>query len=619
MKRIEEKILYIQTNAISLLDIPRVLEEMGYDVYQVNFEVKTEGYDHISCRKLVKAIGRFHIQCAVSYDFIISIAQACLEAGIPYIAWVYDAPQSELYTHYAMYPCNYIFAFDKMQVRRLREIGIKHVEHMPLAVHAEKMDMVVNTIGKKIKGGYQREIAFIGQLYKKYDEKALLNQMEESVKQQFYQNIDACFLKWDKDIHMHGLMSEDVVAFFEKLAGWNELKKKYPYVSGQFYFEAAVLSRILANRERVHILNKLAEKYDVTLYTNDQDTEQLSERVKVKPGVSYDVLPYIYHRSKINLNITLHCIETGVPQRVLDVMASGGFMLSNYQEELEEMFVPGEEIVLYHNEQELEELVAYYLAHDDAREKIARKGQEKVLREFHYRKGLTKALKYVHEAEKDRTESYIALQRKTLREQTDFLLAQRTRQAYLQLLVLYNDKVYETAIFRTNDLHNLWTMIAIWNSEERLGITTVFANVDNIMQAEQKYLEVKHGLWRVEQGLSHEKCVDGLERMRQNKISKYFMSWMAHVNLDKKEETLVKLSQLMAETSLTEAVELLSYGLLFLKESPELLIQKAEFLMELNLWEEALKTLQMLPEPAEEIREIMRELSGTLYGTDGQV
>ncbi len=614
MKQIKQsdiRILYIQTNEISLLDIPRVLDEMGYDVYQADFGIKAQEYDVTACKKIVAAIGEFHIRCAISYDFVMTISQACMETGIPYIAWVYDAPQSELYTHYAMYPCNYIFAFDKMQVRRLKAIGIKHVVHMPLAVHRNKIDMVTNTIEKKIEGGYQREIAFIGQLYKR-EEETLLQQMNEKLRRQMYQNIEKCFLKWDKNTRIHGLMSEECVAFYGELEG-HRVKICYPYMSEQFYYEAAILSRMIANRERVHILNSLADKYDVTFYTNDKDTKQLSEKVKVKPGLSYDVLSHIYYRSKINLNITLHCIETGVPQRVLDVMAAGGFMLSNYQEELEEMFVPGEEIVLYHNEQELLEKIAYYLAHDEEREQIAHKGQEKVLREYNYQVEITKAFQYVHKTEKNRRESYIALQRAELRKQADLFLSQKTEESYLQLYELLTDKKYDTTIRKTIDLAVLQEMLKCWRQEREFGESCIFDDVDSLQQAEQKYMELKHGLWRIEQNLSYEKCMETVKRIRQQSISMFFISWVIYAELQDQENTIIKLSKLMAESDRAEAVRLLSYGLLILEGKQKLLMQQANYLLDMQLWEQALRTLQKIESPTEELKESIEKLSNALH------
>lgn len=604
-------ILYAETNEIKLLDIPRVLDEMGYDVFHANFEMNAQKFEEKVCRKVIAAIDKFVIHCVISYDFIPTLAEACMETGIPYMAWVYDTPQKELYTHYALYPSNYIFAFDREQVRRLQEIGIPHVYHMPLAVHVNKVKMVLDTMEKNREFCYIDDVSFVGQLYKIENEEALFVHMDKNITKQLSANIDACFMKWNKSIRMHGLMSEECVQYFGELEN-HKVKKAYPYMEEGFYYEAAFLSRAVANRERVYILNKLAEKYKVHLYTNDKNTTQLSERVKIDDGLSYDVLTKVYKESKINLNVTLHCIETGIPQRVFDIMAAGGFLLTNYQEEIEEFFVPGEDLAVYHNEQELEELVEYYLNHEAEREQIAKNGQKKVLDNHGYHIKLTKAFQKIMEIEANREETYITLQSKELRRLANDLLAKKEHVAYEELYRLVADKKYEVVIKKFTDLGTLREMVECWKREVELGKPCIFADIDNLQQAEHKYQKVKHGLWRIEQGLTYESCMAAVAFMRQDSISKFFVAWVIFANLQEREETFIRLAEFFAEENISEAIELLSYGIFLVSEDDQLLLQKANYCMELSLWKQALETLQKVKEPTVEICEVINELSSFL-------
>lgn len=59
----------------------------------------------------------------------------------------------------------------------------------------------------------------------------------------------------------------------------------------------------------------------------------------------YEEMPYVFAVSDINLNISVNGIQSGIPQSALDVMASGGFLLSNYQQELIELFSYEEDMV----------------------------------------------------------------------------------------------------------------------------------------------------------------------------------------------------------------------------------------------------------------------------------
>jgi spore maturation protein CgeB len=95
--------------------------------------------------------------------------------------------------------------------------------------------------------------------------------------------------------------------------------------------------------------------------------------------VSGDDLNRLYNRSKIVLNISAWENEIAdCPNlRIVDVPASGSFLLSDYSAAAAELFEPGREVEFYRDAEELRDKLAYYLAHDAARERIARAGYEK--------------------------------------------------------------------------------------------------------------------------------------------------------------------------------------------------------------------------------------------------
>ena len=86
----------------------------------------------------------------------------------------------------------------------------------------------------------------------------------------------------------------------------------------------------------------------------------------------------IFYNSKINLNTTSKPIRTGLPQRIWDILGSGGFVLSNYQSEIPEIFKVGEHLELYGSFEELKDKCEYYLSHEKERKEIALAGFEEV-------------------------------------------------------------------------------------------------------------------------------------------------------------------------------------------------------------------------------------------------
>jgi len=87
----------------------------------------------------------------------------------------------------------------------------------------------------------------------------------------------------------------------------------------------------------------------------------------------------IYQSSKICLQIPS---QTHVPFWFNDnyylIPGAGGFCLCRYIEGLETLYQNHEHVVWFHDEAEALELIEYYLAHEPARQKIARQGQQLV-------------------------------------------------------------------------------------------------------------------------------------------------------------------------------------------------------------------------------------------------
>ena len=82
-----------------------------------------------------------------------------------------------------------------------------------------------------------------------------------------------------------------------------------------------------AGVERLRLLDCLSERFDVALYTGS-DSGKLP-RVTNYGYVEYrEKMPVVIANSKINLHITPRTITSGMSLRILDIMASGGFLLS---------------------------------------------------------------------------------------------------------------------------------------------------------------------------------------------------------------------------------------------------------------------------------------------------
>ncbi len=103
-----------------------------------------------------------------------------------------------------------------------------------------------------------------------------------------------------------------------------------------------------------------------------------------KPSYETD-LPRIYYHTKVNVNVFhAQCVDSTNP-RVYDVLAAGGFLLTEYRPEIEREFAIGEHLACFRTPEEAHEKAEYYLKNPNEREAIARAGQEFVLNHATYR------------------------------------------------------------------------------------------------------------------------------------------------------------------------------------------------------------------------------------------
>ena len=94
--------------------------------------------------------------------------------------------------------------------------------------------------------------------------------------------------------------------------------------------------------------------------------------------------PLVFAHSKININMTAPNIETGIPLRVFDILGAGGFLITDWREDLKDCFTIGKDLEVYDGIDDLLEKTDYYLKHEDKRTAIARHGLETVQNRHDY-------------------------------------------------------------------------------------------------------------------------------------------------------------------------------------------------------------------------------------------
>lgn len=347
------------------------LSKLGCEVGEIKYQPADKFHDSQLEEYLQKAIVQYGFEVIFSFDYFPVLSDIAQRMKVKYISWVYDSPHNTLYANNIFNECNYIFCFDSPDALRLKKLGVTHSYHMPLSANVDRLDELLGT--PDMHEQYDYDISFVGSLYRnKY------NFYDELRLPKYYGGFYDAIMQAQMELYGCDIVSEIVTdGRFEEIEKCFSIDdNENLFIRKKDYFIQFIQKKI-TSIERVKLLNSLAKRHRVTLFSDSSDKEL--SNVEFKGYVDYvEGMPRIFRHSKINLNISLRSIVSGIPLRCIDVMAAGGFLLSNYQPELAQFFEDGKELVMYTSTDDLMEKAEYYLQHDDERKKIAFNGWKKV-------------------------------------------------------------------------------------------------------------------------------------------------------------------------------------------------------------------------------------------------
>jgi spore maturation protein CgeB len=105
-------------------------------------------------------------------------------------------------------------------------------------------------------------------------------------------------------------------------------------------------------------------------------------------------LAAVYRSAAVNINVTSCQMRTAVNQRVFDVPLSNGFVLSDNQHDLSELFRP-DEIATYDSKESLVDKIRYFQKHESERSAISHKARTRILAEHTYENRISSIKKII--------------------------------------------------------------------------------------------------------------------------------------------------------------------------------------------------------------------------------
>jgi spore maturation protein CgeB len=102
-------------------------------------------------------------------------------------------------------------------------------------------------------------------------------------------------------------------------------------------------------------------------------------------------------QSRITLNHHGNTPPYANNMRIYEATVVGALLVTDWKQNLHEMFEPGTEVIAYHTAEECAELIHYYLEHEEERKTIAAAGQHRTLHEHTYYHRMQELLDVVQE------------------------------------------------------------------------------------------------------------------------------------------------------------------------------------------------------------------------------
>lgn len=372
-------ILIYRYGSICEPDIIETFHKLGFQVDEETSLIKNKILSDNDCIQIVsERILQNQYAFVFTINFFPWLSHLCNLTHLPYLSLIVDSPVLELYDNAIKNPCNRIFMFDKASYLDFYDKNPNCIFYLPLATNVTRTNKLFNTTASELKKKYEADISFIGSTYQ---EKCAFNQIKLPEYESGYaMGIIEAQLKVYGYNFIEEMLSDDFVQKFMKYAqnidvAANEIPIYRAIVAQHF------LSVKVGEQERLRLLKLISEHFDVNMYTGS-NTSSMPLIHNCGYASSLVDMPLIFHKSKINLNITAKSIRSGLSLRIFDVLGCGGFLITNFQSELPDYFEIGKDLVTYESPQDLLDKCSYYLKHEDERIEIANNDYEKV-KQFH--------------------------------------------------------------------------------------------------------------------------------------------------------------------------------------------------------------------------------------------
>ncbi|MBI9079021.1 MAG: glycosyltransferase [Pseudodesulfovibrio sp.] len=311
------------------------------------------------------------------------LAELLYDLNLPLASWFVDNPHLILHDYAHPGTTNtVIFTFDAGNMDEMRDKGFEHVHYLPLATDPNRFKpglhgnappewaSNVSFVGNSMIGPVSRclnDANLPAVLRNEYT--AVAREFGESGETRIIRFLEASQPEWLTVIN--ALPTQENRLALESLLTW-EATRQY----------------------RLNCVQKILE-FSPLIVGDTGWKDQLGETGNwrhLSPLDYYEDLPRFYPMSRINFNCTSRQMIGAVNQRVFDVPACGGFVLTDHRQQIENLFDLETEAVVYHETDEIPDLIKKYLTDKNSRDAIITAARKRITAEHTYEIRLKKMI-----------------------------------------------------------------------------------------------------------------------------------------------------------------------------------------------------------------------------------
>lgn len=373
------RLIFLDWDSYGKEDLISGFEALGHEVVRISLKMGDYMHDPEFARAFRETLSLHTCDAVFSSNYYPVVSGVCQSKKIRYISWVYDSPLITLYSRTAKNECNSIFVFDRVLYEELKARGLRTVHYMPLGVNTDRLEKI--EITQTDRERYTAEVAFVGSLYDNknnlYDRMVAKGLPEKT--RGYLEGIMNAQLQVQGSFFLEDLLTDEVLADMKRTMEY--LPPRGVEVTDRYVYANYFLGHKVTAMERRRLLTMLSKHFPVTIYTTC-DTTAIPDISNQGPVDYMTQMPKVFRLSRINLNMTLRTIQSGIPLRGMDIMGAGGFLLSSCQADFFPDFIPGEHFDYYTDEKELLEKTEYYLSHEKERQQIAENAAQKIKEDY---------------------------------------------------------------------------------------------------------------------------------------------------------------------------------------------------------------------------------------------